>query len=61
MQPLDNSPITVITLDLDSKMLDMAEQLGINLPETVDRLLLLEVNKRLQERDDPSPQPVDHP
>ncbi|MDO8263115.1 MAG: hypothetical protein Q7T21_07800 [Gallionella sp.] len=53
--------MTVITLDLDSKMLDMAEQLGIKLPETVGRLLLIEVNKRLQERKNPSPQAVKHP
>jgi antitoxin CcdA len=61
MLQLDNAPMTVITLDLDSKMLDLADQLGINISETVDRLLLIEVEKRLQERDDPGPQPVSHP
>ncbi|MDP2255111.1 MAG: type II toxin-antitoxin system CcdA family antitoxin [Polaromonas sp.] len=57
----DSPPMTVVTLGLDSKMLDLADQLGINISETVDRLLLIEVEKRLQERDDPGPQPVSHP
>jgi len=41
-------------------MPEMADQLDINLSETVDRLLLIEVHKRLQERDNPRPQPVGH-
>ncbi|UUZ64385.1 type II toxin-antitoxin system CcdA family antitoxin [Polaromonas sp. P1(28)-13] len=57
----DNPPMTVVSLDLNAKMLDLADQLGINISETVDRLLLIEVEKRLQERDDPGPQPVSHP
>lgn len=57
----DSPPMTVVTLGLDSKMLDLADQLGINISETIDRLLLIEVEKRLQERDDPGPQPVSHP
>jgi len=52
---------TVITLDLNSRMLDMANQLGINISETAARLLLIEDNKRLQARDDPSPTPSGHP
>lgn len=61
MQQLNKPPMTVVTLDLNAKMLDLADRLGINISETVDRLLLIEVEKRLQERDDPGPQPVSHP
>lgn len=61
MLQLDNAPMTVITLDLNAKMLDLADPLGINISETVDRLLLLEVEKRFQERDDPGTQPVSPP
>jgi len=47
--------MTVISLDLNSRMLDMANPLGMSISETADRLLLIEVNKRLEARDDPSP------
>ncbi|MBC7599044.1 MAG: hypothetical protein H7238_08510 [Polaromonas sp.] len=53
--------MTVISLDLNSRMLDMANPLGMNISETADRLLLIEVNKRLEARDDPSPPPSGHP
>ena len=61
MHHSSNPAMTVITLDLNSSMLDMANQLGINISETADRLLLIEVNKRLEARDDRSPPPSGHP
>ena len=55
MHHSSNPAMTVITLDLNSSMLGMANQLGMNISETADRLLLIEVNKRLEARDDLSP------
>lgn len=40
MLQLDNIPMTVVTLDPNAKVLELTDQLGINVSETMDRLLL---------------------
>lgn len=60
MLQLDNAPRTIFTPGLNSKMLAMTEQPGINLPETARSLLPGEVKKRLQKRKDKNHPPAGH-
>ncbi|MDP3823076.1 MAG: hypothetical protein Q8R33_16525 [Burkholderiales bacterium] len=46
MLQLDNAPVTVVTLDLNAKVFELAGPLGINVSETMDRLLLEGVVKK---------------
>lgn len=40
MLQLDNAPMTAVTLAPNAKVLELTDQLGINVSETMDRLLL---------------------
>jgi antitoxin CcdA len=50
MLPFDNAPKKATNLSLNSKVLEMARELGLNLSQTVDALLAEEVRRRYWER-----------
>ncbi len=50
MLRFDDAPKRPTNLSLNSKVLDLAKELGINLSQTVDALLEEEVRRRLRER-----------
>jgi antitoxin CcdA len=50
MLRFDDAPKRPINLSLNSKVLDLAKELGINLSQTVDALLEEEVRRRLREQ-----------
>ncbi|GAB3483524.1 type II toxin-antitoxin system CcdA family antitoxin [Polaromonas eurypsychrophila] len=52
MQHANDPAMTDVSIELNCKTLDMAEQLGIDLSEMANRLLLEEVNKKLKQRHD---------
>ena len=55
MQHPNDSAMTEVSIELNCKTLDMAEQLGIDLSEMANRLLSEEVNKELEQRQDNQP------
>jgi antitoxin CcdA len=50
MPRFDNAPKKATNLSLNSKVLEMARELGMNLSQTVDELLAAEVKRRYWER-----------
>ncbi|MFV0679609.1 type II toxin-antitoxin system CcdA family antitoxin [Ottowia sp.] len=46
MKHLDNAPKKATNLSLNSKVLEMARELGMNISQTVDELLAAEVKRR---------------
>lgn len=50
MLKLDNGPKKATNLSLNSKVLEMARELGMNLSQTVDTLLAKEVERRYWEQ-----------
>lgn len=50
MLRFDDAPKRATNLSLNSKVLDLAKELGINLSQTVDALLEEEVRRRLREQ-----------
>lgn len=50
MLRFDDAPKRPTNLSLNSKVLDLAKELGINLSQTVDALLEEEVRRRLREQ-----------
>lgn len=50
MLRFDDAPKRAANLSLNSKILDLAKELGMNLSQTVDALLEEEVRRRLRER-----------
>lgn len=50
MPKLDDAPKKPINLSLNSKVLEMARELGMNISQTVDALLAEEVQRRYWER-----------
>lgn len=50
MLRFDDAPKRPTNLSLNSKVLDLAKELGINLSQTVDALLEQEVRRRLREQ-----------
>lgn len=50
MLRFDDAPKRATNLSLNVKVLDMARELGMNLSQTVDALLAVEVRKRYWER-----------
>ena len=50
MMRFDDAPKRATNLSLNSKVLDAARELGMNLSQTVDALLVEEVRKRYWER-----------
>jgi len=47
---LDNAPKKATNLSLNSKVLEMAREMGMNISQTVDELLAAEVKRRYWER-----------
>ncbi|MDA7415337.1 type II toxin-antitoxin system CcdA family antitoxin [Xenophilus arseniciresistens] len=50
MLRFDNAPKKATNLSLNSKVLEMAREMGMNLSQTVDELLAAEVKRRYWER-----------
>ncbi len=50
MLKFDGSPKKATNLSLNSKVLEMAREMGMNISQTVDRLLAEEVERRYWER-----------
>lgn len=50
MLKFDDAPRRATNLSLNSKVLDMARELGMNISQTVDALLAEEVRRRYWER-----------
>lgn len=50
MLRFDNAPKKPTNLSLNSKVLEMAREMGMNLSQTVDELLAAEVQRRYWER-----------
>ena len=50
MLRFDDAPKRPANLSLNSRVLDLAKELGMNLSQTVDALLEEEVRRRLRER-----------
>ena len=50
MRHLDNAPKKATNLSLNSKVLEMAREMGMNISQTVDELLAAEVKRRYWER-----------
>ena len=50
MLRLDDAPKRATNLTLNSKVLDLAKELGMNISATVDELLAAEVKRRYWER-----------
>jgi antitoxin CcdA len=50
MLRFDNAPKKATNLSLNSKVLEMAREMGMNLSQTVDELLAAEVQRRYWER-----------
>ena len=50
MPRFDNAPKKATNLSLNSKVLEMAREMGMNLSQTVDELLAAEVQRRYWER-----------
>jgi antitoxin CcdA len=50
MPRFDDAPKRAANLSLNSKVLDMARELGMNISQTVDALLAEEVTRRYWER-----------
>jgi antitoxin CcdA len=50
MLRFDNSPKKPTNLSLNSKVLEMAREMGMNVSQTVDTLLAAEVRRRYWER-----------
>jgi antitoxin CcdA len=50
MLDIKDAPKRATNLSLNSKLLDIAKELGINLSQTVDALLEQEVRRRLREQ-----------
>jgi antitoxin CcdA len=50
MRSIQNSPKRPINLSLNSKVLDMAKEMGLNISQTVDQLLQAEVTRLYWER-----------
>ncbi len=50
MPRFDNAPKKATNLSLNSKVLEMAREMGMNLSQTVDELLATEVKRRYWER-----------
>ena len=46
MRSIRNAPKRAINLSLNSKVLDMAREMGLNISQTVDELLSEEVQRR---------------
>ena len=50
MRHLDNAPKKATNLSLNSKVLEMAREMGMNISQTVDELLAAEVKRRYWEK-----------
>ncbi|MFT4195406.1 type II toxin-antitoxin system CcdA family antitoxin [Ottowia sp.] len=50
MRHLDNAPKKATNLSLNSKVLEMAREMGMNISKTVDELLAAEVKRRYWEK-----------
>ena len=50
MRHLDNAPKKATNLSLNSKVLEMAREMGMKISQTVDELLAAEVKRRYWER-----------
>ena len=50
MRRWDNAPKKTIHLSLNSKVLEMAREMGMNISQTVDALLAAEVKRRYWEK-----------
>lgn len=50
MLQFDNAPKKATNLSLNSKVLEMARELGLNISQTVDELLTEEVRRRYREQ-----------
>lgn len=50
MRSLDNAPKKATNLSLNSKVLEMAREMGMNISQTVDALLAAEVKRRYWEK-----------
>jgi antitoxin CcdA len=50
MPRFDNAPTTTVSLLLDSKVLERAQQMGMDVTQTVNSLLAAEVERRYWER-----------
>jgi len=50
MRHLDNAPKKATNLSLNSKVLEMAREMGMNISQTVDELLAAEVQRRYWEK-----------
>jgi antitoxin CcdA len=50
MRSIRNAPKRAINLSLNSKVLDMAREMGLNISQTVDALLTEEVMRRYWQR-----------
>ncbi|MDE2413854.1 MAG: type II toxin-antitoxin system CcdA family antitoxin [Comamonadaceae bacterium] len=50
MLQFDNAPKKATNLSLNSKVLEMARELGLNISQTVDELLAEEVRRRYREQ-----------
>lgn len=50
MLKFDNAPKKATNLSLNSKVLEAAREMGMNVSQTVDRLLAAEVRRRYWER-----------
>jgi antitoxin CcdA len=50
MLKFDNAPKKAIKLSLNSKMLEVAREMGMNISQTVDALLAAEVKRRYWEQ-----------
>ena len=50
MRHLDNAPKKATNLSLNSKVLEMAREMGMNISQTVDALLAAEVKRRYWEK-----------
>lgn len=50
MRRFQNAPKRAINLSLNSQVLDLAKELGLNISQTVDQLLAAEVQRQYWER-----------
>ena len=50
MRRFNNAPKRAVNLSLNSQVLDLAKEMGLNISQTVDQLLAAEVQRRYWER-----------
>jgi antitoxin CcdA len=50
MRSIQQAPKRAINLSLNSKVLDLAKEMGLNISQTVDQLLQVEVTRQYWER-----------